>query len=592
MALALVFLVTELTLAGLQPAQQPPSLDKLTYHYDSQRTGWNDREMRLTPESVSGPAFGELWQTPQLDSFNDQPPRLYATLLYVDDVKISSGQYQGRSFSVLYAVTDTGYTYAVNAFAAGNTPPGTILWRKQLTDKPEFCGNLSTPIIDPRQHRIYVTGCEARTWSVHALDIRNGEEVNGWPVAIAPAAVNTPGINRNGTTQFPSTPPIQRGALNLSPDASRLYVAFGGARYSGWIIAVDTIAARVATAFSATPKTEEYQGGMWASGGPALDRQGHIHIATGASSARELMNQPDFAGIFPGSAHNWGQSVIKLRDDPRQGFTLIGTYTPFNYCQASSNDIDIGSGGTVVIDLDPATTSTPELLVLGGVKQGNVYLLDRAHMPGSLIQRQPCSIDSTTDRSLLSPELQPQFGQLGPVNVFGPYGDKDAMSDQARSHTTPAYFRDAAGKNYIFATGSAKTGDRLETSAPPGLARLEIVASPGKPAYLRIDQFEMTQTLGNPGSPIVTSHGGRDGIVWVLDENARRTTSMYGPNAPRPVLYAFDALTLRLLWKSAPGQLFTSGKYNEPTVVRGVVFVGTDRIQAFGLPAAGTSSVR
>jgi hypothetical protein len=30
------------------------------------------------------------------------------------------------------------------------------------------------------------------------------------------------------------------------------------------------------------------------------------------------------------------------------------------------------------------------------------------------------------------------------------------------------------------------------------------------------------------------------------------------------VEYAFDAMTLKLLWRSAPGQLHTSGKYNQP----------------------------
>src|SRR5690606_3683524 len=55
---------------------------------------------------------------------------------------------------------------------------------------------------------------------------------------------------------------------------------------------------------------------------------------------------------------------------------------------------------------------------------------------------------------------------------------------------------------------------------------------------------------------------------------------------PAPVLYAFDAMSLELLWRSAPGQLHTSGKYNEPTFARGAVVVGTDRIQAFGIGAA------
>jgi hypothetical protein len=59
------------------------------------------------------------------------------------------------------------------------------------------------------------------------------------------------------------------GALNLSPDASRLYVAFGPDP-GGWIVAVDAGQARVATAFSSTAVDAEQQGGMWASGGPSV----------------------------------------------------------------------------------------------------------------------------------------------------------------------------------------------------------------------------------------------------------------------------------------------------------------------------------
>ncbi|MDA0196672.1 MAG: hypothetical protein O2887_18470 [Bacteroidetes bacterium] len=204
-------------------------------------------------------------------------------------------------------------------------------------------------------------------------------------------------------------------------------------------------------------------------------------------------------------------------------------------------------------------------------------------MPGSLVKRPPVSEDSETDGSLLAPDIQPQFGKPGPLNVFGPYEDRNGMNNQARSRSTAAYFKSENGKNYVFVTGSAKTGEKVDISIPPGLARLEIVTAPGQPAYLRVDQLEVTQTFHNPGSPIVTSSGGRDAIVWVLDTNAPRTTPLRGRNAPHPVLYAFDALTFKLLWKSAPDELASTGKYNEPAIARGVVYVGTDRIQAFGL---------
>ena len=162
--------------------------------------------------------------------------------------------------------------------------------------------------------------------------------------------------------------------------------------------------------------------------------------------------------------------------------------------------------------------------------------------------------------------------------------------DVARGRSVPAYFRNADGRSFLFVTGNTKQEEASPASVPPSLARLEVVTAPGKLAHLRVDGREMRFAFENPGSPFVTSNGGRDGIVWVQDENARRSASLAGPNAPRPVLYAFDAMTLALLWKSEPGELFTSGKYNEPAFSRGTVFVGTDRIQAFGL--GGRPAVR
>ncbi len=92
----------------------------------------------------------------------------------------------------------------------------------------------------------------------------------------------------------------------------------------------------------------------------------------------------------------------------------------------------------------------------------------------------------------------------------------------------------------------------------------------------------MDFVLQNPGSPIVSSNNGRDAVVWVLDENAPRSTALTGDGRPKPVLYAIDAKTMKLLWKTDSGILQTSGKYNSPIVANGKVFVGTDRILAFG----------
>ncbi len=566
--------------------------DKLTYHVDARRSGWNATESELTPQAVASADFGQIWSSPPLDAHGEIPPRLFATPLYVSRVTLNTAERHGQRHAVVFAATTTGFVYAISArqhSARPSTAPGTILWRNRLTERPCTRGShgiLSTPVIDRGAQRLYVAFCDDRQlWQATALDLRSGIALPGWPVRLDDSAVNAPGINRNGTNRFPSKfAHLQRAALNLSPDHSRLYVAFGGEPTSGWILSIDTRRPRVASAFAATRATDEGVGGMWAAGGPAIDSRGRLYMSTGSSVLNTLAGK-GVAGVFPDSDGNWGQSVIELRDSRQDGFSLAGTYTPFDYCQTGARDMDLGSSSPALIDLPAGSSSTPRLLALGGGKQGNAYLLDRERMPGSLVRRQPCGDDASRDGSLLAPAIQPQFGSRGPLNVFGPYTQTHGMGDQARSRTTVAHFRNAAGIDWLYLTGSAKASEDSAVSVAPGLVRLEIIKRRGKPAYLERDRNQDALVLQNPGSPVISSHGARHAIVWVLDANKPRSTSLYGPDAPRPVLYALDAGSLDLLWQSAPGELQTSGKYNEPTIADGTVFIGTDRIQAFGLGA-------
>lgn len=570
-------------LSATTSAQDPISTrhDKLTFHQDAARSGWNADERVLTPAAVRSGRFGPLWQSEQLDSAGKVAPRLFATPLYLEGVELSPG----KRLAVVYAVTTTGFAYAVNA-SPGRPAPGTILWRSQLTEQPcaeGTSGNLSTPVIDRASNRIYVTSCtEPSGWRLHALDLRSGAELAGWPLLLTAATLDRPGLNRNGSNRYSDDPlNLQRGALTLSADGQRLYLTIGRDS-SGWLVVVDTAHAAVASTFSTVSRVEEDQGGLWASAGVAVDPEGRLYVASGSKFIAKA--RKGIAGIFPDSAHHWSQSVLQFRDDRGQGLTLTGTYTPFNYCTAGSNDIDLGSSGTTIIDLPAGTSESPRLLAVGG-KQGNFYLLDRDRLPGSLEKRHPCTTEPDRDQSLLAPTPQPHLGLRGPINLFGPYSDYVSMLDQAKSRSTPAYWRDASGTTHVFATGSTKTGRDFSTSVPPGLARIRLVTEAGRPAWPELAQQDETQIFHNPGSPVVSSNGGRDGIVWVLDTGGPRTAPLYGPDAPKAVLFAFDAGSLKLLWKSAPGQLATTGKYNEATVVDGLVLVGTDRVQAFGLGA-------
>jgi hypothetical protein len=131
-------------------------------------------------------------------------------------------------------------------------------------------------------------------------------------------------------------------------------------------------------------------------------------------------------------------------------------------------------------------------------------------------------------------------------------------------------------------SGSAKAAVDSTTSVAPSLVRLRVATSPGQPAFLSLDRTD-DLVLQNPGPPIITSNGTEDAIVWVLDENTDRLASLADRSTPHPVLYAFDAATLKLLWRSPSNELGVGGKYNTPLVAHGFVFVGTDRIQTYGL---------
>jgi hypothetical protein len=547
------------------PAVDPqcPSLARpnntVAFHRDRARLGWDSDESTLTPTVVAGPSFGWLWDSEPLDSAvingTTYPPRIYASPLYVDNVVI--------------VATTNGWVYAVSACNPGGVPAGTILWRTQLTtpavvpglDGGAPLGVLATPFadLDAKPPRLYVTSMDAAAgWQVFALDLSSGAVLPGWPLNINGTTLSP--VNRNGPAAFQkATEMSQRAALNLSPDGSRLYFSFGG--YSdqaiGWMVAVDTAQPAIAAAFSAAPSLDETAyGGMWGPGGPAIDDNGNVYTTTG--------NAPGGTANAP---RTWGNSLLEWTPD----LTLAGTYTPFNYCQLDAADIDVGGCSPILL---------PTGLVAFGGKQGNVYLLERDRLPGALDARPPCSTDSSSDASLLPPGPQPQFGAPGPLNVFGPYSETHGDADHAKMRSTPAYFAGADGVPRLFVSGASKASADSSQSVAPSLVRLSVAASP---AYLSIDAADPLTVFVNPGSPVVSSNGTDDPVVWVLDENASRAASLLDTSNPNPVLYAIDGTTLQELWHSPTDFIDLGGKYTTPVIAHGFVFVASDRVQAFGV---------
>lgn len=419
---------------------------------------------------------------------------------------------------------------------------------------------------------------------------RRGASIDGFPVTLDAAALEPVNTNGPSSVETDATQVSQRAALALSPAGDRVYVAFGGYAdtAAGWIAAVDTAAARVVASFSAGRSSPRGQanGGMWGAGGPAVSDDGTVFMTTGNGPPE--YGPSDVAGT-------WGDSLLAWTPD----LALAGTYSPWNYCLSDANDVDLGGNPPQLLpDSSGRGTSTPSLVAFGS-KQGTVYLLERDTLPGSVTARAHCDPSedwrsAAGDASLLPPAGPPYCDPAaptscvaGPLSVFRPYSDAPHANedDSAKMRSTPAFFTDASGASLLFVAGSSKAADG-STSVAPSLARLRVNGAAGRPAFLSVDAVNADVALINPGSPVVSSQGGAGAVVWVVDENAPRTQSLAAPDAPHPVLFAFDGATLQLLYRSAPTDLDVGGKYVEPVVAHGMVFVATDRVQAFGAAAA------
>lgn len=560
------FAVLLLALSCLERSK--PAARVVGFHGGAEKLGALDGT-GLGPARVSGPTFGRLWTSARFDDAAiagvAYAGRAYASPLYID-----------AAAPAVIVATTSGDVYAFSA------QDGTPLWRRRLTTPTRVArldggialGILSTPVVDanPRAPRLYVTSLDAhRGWLAFALDLETGRTLEGWPVAIDDRSVAA--VNTNGPARLQAPDELsQRGALALSPSGDRLYVSFGSFAFAsvGWLVALDTRAPRVVSAFSAAPDTAvRSNGGIWGSGGPALDAEGNVFVATG--------NSPPGTADAP---RTWGNSVLQLSRDLR----LLASYTPFNYCKLDEHNIDLGgSAPLLMMDGAGSPSTTTRLLTLGG-KQGNLYLLDRDQMVRGRDRRPPCSTNPRDDTSLHPPEPQPQFGVRGPLNVFGPYSDDFGQLDYAKMRTRPALWRapPAIGLSVI-ASGTSRVAADSNISVPPSLVRLRVVRPEDSPAHLAVAARNMGVAMKNPGPPLVThARDGSDAVVWVLDENALRSAPLVDPNAPQPILYAFDAGTLDLLWRSDDGALIGGGKYSTVAAGRGRVYVATDRLHAFG----------
>jgi hypothetical protein len=516
-----------LTLAVLLVSSCPAQVT--TSQYDNARTGANLSESTLTPSNVNANQFGKAFSF-QVDG------DIYAQPLYLPRVEIPGK----GAHNVVYVATEHDSVYAFDADGKSTSP----LWQvnflnssagvKTVTAREVACpfirpeiGITPTPVIDRETGTLYVLARTKESQGVlasdryvqrlHALAITTGAEKFGGPFEIKATVKGKGAGSTNGDISFDPLRELPRASLLLAK--GQIYLTWASScdvgPYHGWVMSYHARTLAQTGVFNTSPDADE--SGIWQSDtGPAADVDGNVFVATG--------NGKFTAGS---GGRDYGDSVLKLAFQ-KGALELRDFFTPFNQPELNANDLDLGSGGPLLLPDQPGPH--PRLLVVGG-KGGGIYVIDRDHMG---------KYHSGSDSHA--------------VQVISGRG----------VYSAPAYWN---GHLYYFCAD-----DVLKDFA---IQRGQLSPSPVAQGTVRFI---------DPGAtPTISANGNRDGIVWVI-----RSKGWRSPDTPA-VLYAFDAANVaRELYNSEQNAVRDRAglclRFNIPTVANGRVYVGAKReLDVYGL---------
>jgi hypothetical protein len=491
-----------------------------THHYDPQRTGQNLKEYALSPSTLSSSTFGVLFSC-SVNENGTVAGYVYAQPLYVASLTMSDG----KKHNVVFVATESDFVYAFDADAS----PCQQLWKTSMlksgettvpdgdtgdTDDlvPEI-GVTSTPVIDPSTNTIYVCAKSKDSSGnyhhrLHSLSLITGAENTNSPAEITASG-------------FDILTHLQRPALLLS--GSTVYIAFGSHGdvnvYHGWLMGYDKTALTQSFVWASTALSSNTEGALWGAGtGPALDSSGNIWVETAN-------------GNFDGTV-NFGDSVVKLSSSG----SLLDFFTPYYQDTLRANDVDLGSGGVVILPPSVGSAAHPNLAVATG-KPGGFYLLDQSNL-GKF------NSSSNTDVQ----EVFPQGLNTTSIGggVFG----------------QPAYWN---GNLYI-----SVIGDSLR-QFPISNASISTSSTSNS-----------SESFSYPGViPTISANTTSGAIVWALEIGG------YAPGNP-VILHAFNATNLASEIYTSPssgsGAAGIAVKFSVPTVANGKVYAGGQgSITVFGL---------
>ena len=525
--------------ATLTVAATSPN-DVATFKNDVSRSGQTLAETTLTLTNVNTATFG-LLHTVMVDGKVDAQP------LYLSQLAIS-----GTAHNVAFVATEHGSVYAIDAdsgtplwqvsvLANGETPSDTHSC-SQVT--PEI-GITSTPVIDRTagpHGALYVVGMsidKSATYHqrLHALDITTGAELFNGPAEISAQAPNS-----GGSTVFAPGQYEERAALLLAN--GQIYTSWTShcdfAPYSGWIIAYNPTTLAQTAVLNVGPNsgaavangTHFNMNGpaIWMSGdGPAADAQGFVYLLTGNGLFETTLDVNGFPNLG-----DFGNSFLKLASTSttlkvNDYFAMSAEVTE------SAGDVDLGSGGELLLPDLTDSGGNVKHLVIGAGKDSNIYLVDRDNM------------------GRFNASQNQIWQEIDGVVPGVPAGSGSGVRSSPAWFNGNIYYGDSGGTLKAFSVTNAKL------STAPTSQSATFFAYPG-------------------ASPVVSASGTSNAIVWAHE------------NTTPAVLHAYDASNLaHELYNSnqATGgrdQFGPGNKFIAPMVAGGKVFVGTTNTLAiFGL---------
>ncbi len=505
-------------------ATAPANTAVTTYRNDNSRDGQYSNETILNTSNVNVSDFGKRVSY----SVDGQ---VYAQPLYMPNLTIG-----GSAHNVVFAATENDTVYAFDADA---TSAGAPLWKTSLLPSGATavpfsavsCGDLqpvigitSTPVIDPATNTMYVVAYDDEggnlVYRLHALNILTGQDISP-PIVISGSAPGTGVGSSGGVVSFNPATNRQRTSLVLAN--GKIYVAFSSfcdnGAYHGWILSYSYNGSSFTqvNAYDDTPNGSD--GGIW--GGDAAldaDTSGNIYFASGNGTFDANTGGPDY-----------GDSVVRLNSS----LAVQDYFTPYNQQCLNQGDVDLGSGGPLLIQGANA-------LITAG-KEGRPYVISTTNM--GKYTADPNLVCGGTDSSSTTVD---KIQQELPPGTFGPL------------FSVPAFWNGPSGQ-FVYAT--ANNGPTRAFSWSGG----------------KLSTTPTSVTSANGGDPVVSSNGtaAGTGIVWNLDSGG--TLHAYNASNLATELYNSTQDSSR---DSIDGYV----KFSSVVVTNGEVLVGTPaHLDVFGL---------